>query len=527
MPVNKPLISVRDLEVTYFPGKSNEVRALKHVNLDIYPGEFIIFFGPSGCGKSTLLYSIAGLERNATGKITVADQDVVTLSDKGLEKFHQKTIGMIFQAFYLIPSLTVLKNVTVPQIAIGGNVKEREAKAQQLLDHFGVGAQANKLPTELSGGQQQRVAISRSLINDPDIIMADEPVGNLDSKSSHDVIELIQNLNEKEKKAVILVTHDPSHIDIADKVFYMKDGEVIRTEVNAHPRRHGEAVTAETVKDAGAGKNTSQLQILAETFPGITEHRVGQLLVEYAARQMVLETLTGFHSEHIERIEQFVMNYIRKGVKDKGAFLKYLDTDELAGGLGMNKKAAVALVKKLRTLVEEVTFVSKSYKRRNDKKRRTIVQLRQYLFDTFDIHVRGTKAVDAVDAIIRERMEGDTDYRGVVSKLDLSIREKGAGLDRRDAKRVAERLELILLGRFTVAELASDSFNKRKVRKEKKVVTNKASLPVSVTSTVVKKASWFSRVFRHLFGKKHASVSVPKKRKSKSLKRSKITKKKV
>ncbi len=477
MPVTKPLISVRDLEVTYFPGKSNEVRALKHVNLDIYPGEFIIFFGPSGCGKSTLLYSIAGLERNATGKIVVADQDVVTLNDKGLEKFHQKTIGMIFQAFYLIPSLTVLKNVTVPQIAIGSNVKEREAKAQELLDHFGVGAQAQKLPTELSGGQQQRVAISRSLINDPDIIMADEPVGNLDSKSSHDVIDLIQTLSEKEKKTIILVTHDPSHIDIADKVFYMKDGEVIRTEVNAHPRRHGEAVSTEDARGVSAGKSTPQLQILAETFPGITEHRVGQLLVEYAARQMVLETLTGFHAEHIERIEQFVMGYIRKGIKDKGAFLKYLDTDEFAGGLGMNKKAAESLVKKLRTLVKEVTFVSKSYKRRNDKKRRTVVQLRQYLFDTFDVKVKSTKAVDAADAIIRERMEGNTDYRGVVSRLDLPVKEKGAGLDRRDAKRVAERLELILLGRFTVAEIESDKLKVRKSKPTKEKKSKAQKLP--------------------------------------------------
>jgi len=163
----KPIIEVKKMNVTYFPGKNNEVRALNDINLEIFPGEFIIFFGPSGCGKSTLLYSISGLERNITGDILVKGDNLRTMNEKTRENFHQKTIGMVFQAYYLIPSLSVLQNIALPQMALNGSIKEREERGQKLLDQFGVGKQGEKLPTELSGGQQQRVAICPPVMNAP------------------------------------------------------------------------------------------------------------------------------------------------------------------------------------------------------------------------------------------------------------------------------------------------------------------------------------------------------------------------
>src|ERR1700726_4725884 len=171
-PQNKPVISVKKLNVVYFPGKSNEVHALTDISLEIYPGEFIIFFGPSGCGKSTLLYSISGLERHITGDILVQGDNLRTLEGKKREEFHQKTIGMVFQAYYLIPSLTILQNVALPQMALNEGTRAREDRGLKLLKQFGVFEQASKLPTELSGGQQQRVAICRSVMNDPAIILA-------------------------------------------------------------------------------------------------------------------------------------------------------------------------------------------------------------------------------------------------------------------------------------------------------------------------------------------------------------------
>ena len=177
----EPIIKIKELNVVYFMGKSNEVHALRNINLEIYPGEFIIFFGPSGCGKSTLLYSIAGLETNINGNIMLNGKDIASMKQKELEDFHRQKIGMIFQAYYLISSLSVANNVVLPQIFIEKNRIERKKKALELLQHFGVSGEADKLPSELSGGQQQRVAICRSLMNDPEVLLADEPVGNLDS----------------------------------------------------------------------------------------------------------------------------------------------------------------------------------------------------------------------------------------------------------------------------------------------------------------------------------------------------------
>src|SRR4030042_4815348 len=204
MTPSKPIIKTNKLAVTYFAGLDNEARALQDINIEIHPGEFIILFGPSGCGKSTLLYSIAGLQPNVQGSIFFYDKDIILFSKKELENYHQKKTGMVFQAFYLINSVTVEKNVMLPQIALGAPVMERKKRTMELLAHFGVAEQAGKLPLELSGGQQQRVAICRALINEPEILLADEPVGNLDTKSAHDVMLLLQELNQKQKKTVVL-----------------------------------------------------------------------------------------------------------------------------------------------------------------------------------------------------------------------------------------------------------------------------------------------------------------------------------
>ena len=228
---SKPIIKLSKVNVTYFRGRSNEVRALQDINLDVYPGEFIVFFGPSGCGKSTLLYAVAGLESHTEGNIEVDGQNIAKMKTKAMGAYRQKKIGMIFQAFYLINSLSVIKNVLLPQMAIGVAVHERIKRARELLNKFGVGDQKEKIPSELSGGQQQRVAICRAIINNPDIILADEPVGNLDSKSANDVMNLLTDLNTHEKKTIILVTHDPSRLSMAHRVYYMKDGRIIETRI--------------------------------------------------------------------------------------------------------------------------------------------------------------------------------------------------------------------------------------------------------------------------------------------------------
>jgi putative ABC transport system ATP-binding protein len=270
----EPIIQTKDLSVIYDLGKSSETPALQGVNIEIYPEEYVIFFGPSGCGKSTLLYCLAGIEAPTQGEIWVKGQNLFELSSQELVDFHRSQIGMIFQAYYLIPSLSVLDNVILPQIFGGVMSQKREKKARQLLSRFEVLSQAHKLPSELSGGQQQRVAICRALINDPSIILADEPVGNLDSKSAQTVMGLLEKLNREDKKTVILVTHDPHYLHYAHRVFHMKDGRVIREVINPEKR-----ILAPAKKRV---RIPLELEALARTYPHLSQAQLkAKALAQY------------------------------------------------------------------------------------------------------------------------------------------------------------------------------------------------------------------------------------------------------
>ena len=445
-----PIIKIKNLSVTYFLGRSNEARALRDVSLEIYPGEFIIFFGPSGCGKSTLLYAIAGLETNTTGGIYVDNKNIAEFGHKELGRYHQKKTGMVFQAFYLINSLSVLKNVILPQIAIGGKKKERKERAVKLLEHFSVKEQADKLPNELSGGQQQRVAICRALVNDPDILFADEPVGNLDSKSSGDVMRLFQDLNEKQKKTIILVTHDLSHLNIAHRVFYMKDGAVIKVKVNKAINQ----TIASSQEEENKPSLSKDLELLARTFSNISGS-VGNLLMPFKAKQITAEALTGMTDEEISKIENKVEGLLMKGMEDNNMMFKYLDDEIEKGGLGMDKRTAKKLAEQIKGIVKEIKILEQEESSSAPQadagmtaKDKEITQVRHYLLNAFDAQIKEFSAVEIIDKAIKKRLENKTDKKAFQEKLDLPIKKGGAGLDKRTAKKMAKRLELLILGKY-------------------------------------------------------------------------------
>lgn len=221
------IIKTDNVGVIYDKGRLSETKALADINITIYKEDFVVFFGPSGCGKSTLLYALSGIEKPTSGKIIISEKDITQFSPLEFAKFHRTQIGMVFQAYNLIPTLTVLDNVALPQIFRGVSREKRRSRAKILLQRFGIFPQAERLPTELSGGQQQRVGIARALINEQPIIFADEPVGNLDSKSAKIVLDILYDLNVKDKKTVILVTHDPSLLRYATHIIYMKDGGIV------------------------------------------------------------------------------------------------------------------------------------------------------------------------------------------------------------------------------------------------------------------------------------------------------------
>jgi ABC-type lipoprotein export system ATPase subunit len=224
--VAQSIIRVRQLVKNFSMGDET-LTVLKRVSLDIPSGQFVSIMGPSGSGKSTLLYLLGGLDSPSLGDIHVAGNAISALNSDALASFRSRTVGFVFQAFHLIPTLSALENVGLPGIFLGLAQQQRDARARYLLNALGMGDRLDHRPAQLSGGQQQRVAIARALFNHPPILMCDEPTGALDSKTGQTVMRLLRTLCDRQMKTVILVTHDPSTAEYADRIILLKDGQII------------------------------------------------------------------------------------------------------------------------------------------------------------------------------------------------------------------------------------------------------------------------------------------------------------
>ncbi len=229
MAVSEYIVRTKGLCRYYVMG-GTEVRALDDVALDVRRGEYLSIMGPSGSGKSTLFNMIGGLDKPTRGTVFINEVDMAQLTASELAFLRCRTIGYIFQTFNLIPVMTALENVTLPMVFAGLATEAALDKGVQLLRTVGLGDRYDHKPTELSGGQQQRVAIARALANDPDIILADEPTGNLDLRTGKEIINLLRRMNEEKKVTIISATHDLKMIDVSDRVVWIRDGKVERIE---------------------------------------------------------------------------------------------------------------------------------------------------------------------------------------------------------------------------------------------------------------------------------------------------------
>jgi len=220
------IVEVRGLTKVYGQGET-AVTALDHVGLTVEQGEFVAVMGPSGCGKSTLLNLVGGLDQPSDGQVLIDGVDIATMSDQSVTQLRRRRLGFVFQFFNLIPVLTTVENAALPLTLDGVKTVEARERARDWLRKVGLGERLESRPDQLSGGQQQRVAVARALVTDPALVLADEPTGNLDSRSADEIANLLRQAADEWDRAVVMVTHDPRIAAYARRIVFMRDGKIV------------------------------------------------------------------------------------------------------------------------------------------------------------------------------------------------------------------------------------------------------------------------------------------------------------
>jgi putative ABC transport system ATP-binding protein len=433
----EPIISIDKIQVIYNQGKSNESRALEKTSLKIYPKEYVIIFGPSGCGKSTLLYSIAGLQRLTTGDITISGKSLAKMTKREMLHLHQSGIGLIFQAFYLIPSLKVLDNVCLPRAFRGESASKRKKDGMETLKRYGILEQAEKYPSELSGGQKQRVAIARALINKPNIVLADEPVGNLDSESARNVLQILKDLNEVDEQTIIMVTHNPEHLAYADRIIYMRDGRVIKEEVNKE-KRPIEAAKEFVPKTEGSQE--TELNLLMNSFKSLLPQQVDMLLVPFKAKQLLSHLLSELTDEQVSAAEGLLTKVLFQKI-DTDEFGKRLDLPAEQGGENWNRTRAENLSGRIKRILDEVQKI------KTESKDAT-ASITTYLKKTLSLDL--DEEISArLEEIVYLRIRNRIGQVQVQEQLNLPTSKGGIGLYKQTAEKISRELEILMLLKYS------------------------------------------------------------------------------
>jgi len=428
----KPFIVARDLSIIYNQGKANEFRALTGVNTDIFEGEYIILFGPSGCGKSTLMYSIQGSLPPGEGTLLVKGDDVYSYPPAERVYFQRHVMGIIFQSFNLIMSLSVLDNVALPMIFCNADRATRERRAQSLLDRFGVGHVSHKIPAMLSGGQQQRVSVARSMVNDPKILLADEPTGNLDSVSTQQVMDKIDEINTFDKRTIIMVSHNAAHLSYAHRVYYLKDGRVVREVVNPQrkqikPVREGETIVTE-------------LEQLARLYPYDS-------VETWRVKSMVNFLTQNYSFDQIGRLEHAVDLFLQ-GRIDRSSFIKSLILPKERGGVEVLESEA----RRMADVIEKVTHTADDIRRfRARKDNDAIFFTQDKLAERMQEHmaqehrIKMSKQQEAnMTELIADRVTGVVAEAELNERLMQGVRSKGLGLNEAEADDMTRYFEKII-----------------------------------------------------------------------------------
>lgn len=433
---NNSIIKLRSVDFIYNKSKANAYQALYDINLKIKEGDFTIIYGPSGCGKSSLLHIISGLESPHKGEIVVGGKIRSQMTKKDQVRFHRRTIGMIFQAYNLIPTLNVLDNVIIPQIFVGGRKKHREEKGLALLEKLSIKEYAERIPTELSGGQQQRIGIARTLINDQPIILADEPVGNLDSKSANNVMRILNNLNRKEGKTIVMVSHNPDNIIWGNHIVYMKDGKIEKEEF-----RDNKGDIKEIQKEQKADHyDMASIEALLRNFQGLTKEQILMMIAPMKAKILTRAVIFDLEEKQIKLIEDGIRQRILNAINPK-EFFDRLDDPDKKGGVDLNARTAQKIATKVEGIIKVAQMSSDRERFSDDERANLVVQ---------HISVHGGIAIspdklDGLKSLIKSRLNDEINRKEFSALLDKDREYGGLGFNRQTAKKIAKQVDIILM----------------------------------------------------------------------------------
>ena len=418
-----PIVKMENVNFWYNLGKPYELQALKDINVEIKKGEYVAFFGPSGSGKTSILYLIAGVEPSQKGRILINGRDIGKFNRKELAVYRQIGVGIVFQQFNLIPTLSVLNNVALPMTFLGIDIKKREVEAKRLLERLGIGDLAVRLPFELSGGQQQRVGIARALANNPPIIIADEPLGNLDSTNSRKVLEFLKELNEKDGRTIIMVTHEAWSLRDVRRIFYLRDGAVTKVEATT-PQNVEESVSKELF--GIMGQQISPLEALSASLSGLL--------------------LRGYSKEEISRFQFYLSQRLnsRIGVYE---FKNILDKSYREGGVGLWRQKAGHISTYIEDILSQRKRIEDVYQDIENNPTspllNDIINIRNWLLQDYKGEVDELQAL-RLDELVNERLRSIITTDHFLKALNLPKSHFGVGISLHSAQSMAEKLDLAL-----------------------------------------------------------------------------------
>jgi len=408
-----------------------------------------------------LLNVFAGLEKPDHGSINVMGRDLLTMSSNEFSYFHRAMVGMIYQQYNLITSLTVLDNVALPQIFVNVRKGKRERWALSLLERFGIKKQSGKIPTELWGGETPRLGIGRAIVNNPKVILADEPVGNLDSTSASNVLDILEVLNEKEKKTIVLVTHNPEYLGYGDRIIYMKDGVITREVVNRE--KHKDIKKVEKAPKSAA----AELSELMRAYHGLSPEQINILIMPYKAKIFAHHFITSRNMEET-KVFDFVMLRLFLVTITKGELQQTLKRATREGGVGFDRRTASKIFRRINRVLRMAYYVYRKSRQSKDENGNHIVitneekakRVTEYLLNTCYYEFYNNLdpvQINRLELAVKDRLVGQIQKPQFIEFLDKPFKKGGVGLNSKTAKAITEELELILILGFGIVRITSEA----------------------------------------------------------------------